>query len=785
MNITKSKLRKMLYVYAALMLILIFSSNTIFNFSLPKVAVAMPMSGKLTKELEVRGVMAFSEITEIYADSSGRINDILIKKGDYIDENTLIATYQEDKASADTTAADLRLVVERIENQIAALTLNKSFIQEKILALSVASADDLYVYQSSVEDAKIALEKRKAELLEAQKLAGAFSGDFEYQQAIADAERQWDRLKAELEEAVAVLEAALAATGRLPSSPTGEVEAAGVAVDDGRLPSSPTEAALATEEAEVASTATEEINTAPAGAGRLPSSPTGADVRSEGAKKGDVTLFDDYEYCQDIIDASIALERKKTELADAEAALAAAIDGRSAAFDSYAYDNAINAAQTAYDRSLEDYGGALRLYDLAVWHYDNLINAGVDESEIGLAQKSVDDAQTRVTLTIRALDDASEALNTAINDMVRAESAFYANIEKSITDAEQQKIFAEYAVADARRVYDIAVDELDRAREAYYTNLYDAQQKAIDDAKKDAETAQRLTDDAEWLYNKTVAARDEAAGVESQSSRKNIIDAENNLTDAQTALLRAEANYDMAQKALFDQTGDTRKSLNFESQKADLDIARANLDLHAAEAALADAIGNDLDAGIIAECSGIVLSVEINKGQFVSRGESIASVGVDNNKFAIEFSCQEPDGRFIHVGDEASVHVNGAASGIKATVRGIIPIGDMLNISLTCETEEPIGGEYVTVRFYKQTETYETIVPNEAVVRETAGSFVWVVRSRQGALGTEYYSVRVKVLIADMDEYYIAISRGMDFFEPVAVNYNKDLTLNGRVNRME
>ncbi|MDR1440133.1 MAG: hypothetical protein LBJ10_09050, partial [Clostridiales bacterium] len=65
------------------------------------------------------------------------------------------------------------------------------------------------------------------------------------------------------------------------------------------------------------------------------------------------------------------------------------------------------------------------------------------------------------------------------------------------------------------------------------------------------------------------------------------------------------------------------------------------------------------------------------------------------------------------------------------------------------------------------------------------GSYVWAIRSRQGALGTEYYSVRLKVLVADTDEYYTAISRGLDIWAPVAVGFDKGLGANGRVIRME
>ena len=825
----KSKLRKLLYAYAALMLILIFFSNTIYNISLPKVAVAMPTSGRLTKELEARGVIAFSETVEIYAATSGLIDEILVKKGDFLDRNALIATYKAEKSNADASAAELEFAVERNRNHIAALYLNKSIIEAKLDALSVNVSldDDLYIYRNAIEDAQRALEQRSVELLDLQNVAGAFSGEREYQHAIEDAEWNWDRMKAELEEAEAALAAAELAMGTMDGVVAGAAQGAadGVAAGaaEGATPGAmDAEAAVEVEAAVDAEAALEE------------ETETGV-AEVDGAS----TFFDDYELQQSILDASIALERKKTELADAEDALADAMNDRLSAFDSYIYDNAIDKATILYDRSLEDYDGALRMYNIAVQQYDAIIYAGAGagvgtgvsagagigagaagsadaddtetyayaaaaaadaaaaayESEIKSAQKNIDDAQNHITASKRQLADASVALNDATIDLVRAESAFYANIDKIITDAEQRVILAECAVDDAQLAYDRAVDELDRARNQYYGNLYDTRQKAVDDAKKEVDAAQRSMDDAERLCDRAVSGRSEAVSAEARTGRKNLVDAENNLAEAQTALERAEDNYDMAQKALVAKTDETIKSLDFEMQKADLDIAGANLDLLAAEAALANAVSNDndndMEAGIISMYSGVVISIEKSKGQLVSRGEKVAVIGINNNMFEIGLSCPESEGRFIEIGDEASIRTNGAAAaaaavvaGIKATVRDIVLIGETLNVSLSCETDAFKGGENVAIKFYKQTETpYETIVPNEAVIHETTGSYVWVIRSRQGALGTEYFSIRLKVLIADMDDYYTAISRGIDFYEPVAINYNKDLTLNGRVIR--
>jgi len=358
-------------------------------------------------------------------------------------------------------------------------------------------------------------------------------------------------------------------------------------------------------------------------------------------------------------------------------------------------------------------------------------------------------------------------------------------------------MLARNAVDDAQRVYDRAVDGLNRASSSFNSDSGDARQKAIDNAKKGVETAQRLADDAELLYKRAVDERNRAAEKAAQTALQDISDAETKLTEAQTELERAETNYGMAQRALTAQTNDTRKALDFELQRADLDIASANIDLRAAQASLAaatgapgatdatSAMGIYSDVGIVSDYSGVVTSVEKNKGQFVTQGERIATIGISNHSFTIEIFCPESEGRFIEIGDEAGIRANTVASAVKAIVYEITPVGDTLKINLVCETKEFSGGEYATVKFHKQTEVYETIVPNEAVTREATGSFVWVIRNRQGALGMEYYSIKVKVLIADMDDYYTAISKGMEFLEPVAVSYNKNLTTNGRVDRME
>jgi multidrug efflux pump subunit AcrA (membrane-fusion protein) len=691
LNINKKKLRKMLYIYIAIILALILSSRTIYNFTLPRVTVAMPQSGRITKELEARGVIGFSDTFEIYATSSGQINEMLIRRGDLIDENTIIATFKEGTTGAGTNTAELSFSIDRIENQLSGLALNRAAIQDRLRALNTESSGDFNSLQWAVFDAMTTVEKRQDELLEAQRHMEIPFHSHTPVQATTDFELDWNRRVAELKNA---------------------------------------EAALLSAEA-------------------------------------NDLIFDDFIYQRNINEAGISLDRRKTDLEEAEDALATARRDRSSTFDNSTYQNAVNTARTTHDRSIEDYNEALRQLDLAWWNYSLAVTSG-QALEIAAAQSVVDNVQNLVTTSRRAVEDANTTLNQAIENMRKAENTFNTNRDEArqqtITEVETRVRQVGLAVEDAERVYENAVNELNRARDLFNADTEESRLNAVQEAEKRIEAAISAINEFE------------------RNASQNLSEAETNLANAQTALERAEINLESAQITSATQTNEVRNSLDLDLRRADLDIARTNIDLREMEAKLAA----DTDtADIRADYQGIVISVDKNRGQFVSQGERIATAGINNNLFITEITVSYSDGRFIELGDEARIIKSGSSSTITAMVYDIMPIGDTLKISLICETDEFNGGEYVTIRFQKQTQIFHAIVPNEAIFNEGMGNFVWVVQSRQGALGIEYFTTRVRVLIADSDDFHSAISRGLEFVAPVVISHDRDLTVNGRVSRME
>jgi len=185
---------------------------------------------------------------------------------------------------------------------------------------------------------------------------------------------------------------------------------------------------------------------------------------------------------------------------------------------------------------------------------------------------------------------------------------------------------------------------------------------------------------------------------------------------------------------------------------------------------------------------GIVTSIYTENGAFTNLGDRMAGMGVDNKQFTTYFSCTVEEGSFIEQGDDAALFITGIGK-VTATVEQMsLSFDGRLNIKLVFEADSVMSGQYVKIVIQKRTQIYDIIVPNEAVITEGMYHYIWIVQSRQGALGTEYFSIKTRVIIADADDYNTAIAKGLEIVvpaAPVVVSSDKTLMANGRVRRME
>lgn len=133
----KKKIRKLIINFFAVMIILTFFSNTINNFSLPKVTVQNPVSDYITQEIEGEGFVEAKESIKVYfetyEENQGNkiIDDVKVKVGDRITMGQLLVDFKkQDKKSKkekedleaqlkqeDITCSQYNLKLEQLKNE--------------------------------------------------------------------------------------------------------------------------------------------------------------------------------------------------------------------------------------------------------------------------------------------------------------------------------------------------------------------------------------------------------------------------------------------------------------------------------------------------------------------------------------------------------------------------------------------------------------------------------------------------------------------------------------------
>ena len=115
---------------------------------------------------------------------------------------------------------------------------------------------------------------------------------------------------------------------------------------------------------------------------------------------------------------------------------------------------------------------------------------------------------------------------------------------------------------------------------------------------------------------------------------------------------------------------------------------------------------------------GIVLSVHKENGAFTSPGERVATMGVTNNQFYTIFTSTPEEIGFVEPGDTAELSIAGYGRAIATVSQMLFGFDGRLNIRLDFEANKTQSGQFARISLRKQTQIFDIVVPNEAIVRE-------------------------------------------------------------------
>lgn len=191
-------------IFLSVLLVLTFFSNSIMNYSLPKVATEYIQNDTITAKIRGTGVVETSDPYELKAKESRQIKSVKVQKGDVVEKGQILMEL-EDKDSEElrTAKEELDKLKEAyITAAVSAEVENLSGTVEKVESDKVAElktmAAQLTQAKGQVEKAQNAVDaaQQKSDLL-ATKLNAASGGgsSLSEQNAVSEAQKQYDMAK--------------------------------------------------------------------------------------------------------------------------------------------------------------------------------------------------------------------------------------------------------------------------------------------------------------------------------------------------------------------------------------------------------------------------------------------------------------------------------------------------------------------------------------------------------------------------------------------------------------
>lgn len=146
-NKRKERIKTILIIFLALLLVLTFFSNTIQNYSLPIVAAQYAGYGTITESVRCSGVVNANQNYEVIAEGSRTVEKVEVKVGDEIKEGDTLFILEGEEGDEALEAAEAALQAAELNYQKALLTAAPNYAAEN---QSIANArEDL---QSAINE---------------------------------------------------------------------------------------------------------------------------------------------------------------------------------------------------------------------------------------------------------------------------------------------------------------------------------------------------------------------------------------------------------------------------------------------------------------------------------------------------------------------------------------------------------------------------------------------------------------------------------------------------------
>ncbi|ACL19715.1 RND family efflux transporter MFP subunit [Desulfitobacterium hafniense DCB-2] len=238
------------------------------------------------------------------------------------------------------------------------------------------------------------------------------------------------------------------------------------------------------------------------------------------------------------------------------------------------------------------------------------------------------------------------------------------------------------------------------------------------------------------------------------------------LAGAQAEQAQKQRDYDNL-KVLFDHEAETAVNLenaarNLADAQRHCEDIQLNLEIQARKvAALAQQVANN---GVYtAPVDGLITELNFPAGSMTNSSLPLFKLADLGQGFRLIVPIDKDLLDYVKPGDTVSVNMLSLGDQkTEGTIDRIVENsrhnGEEKDLWIDVSLEGLSGGEKGEIYLSKKTKPYDTLVPNSAVYDDSSGSYVFVLESRKGPLGTENYLQKVNVNVEDRDREMSALT---------------------------
>lgn len=185
---------------------------------------------------------------------------------------------------------------------------------------------------------------------------------------------------------------------------------------------------------------------------------------------------------------------------------------------------------------------------------------------------------------------------------------------------------------------------------------------------------------------------------------------------------------------------------------------------------------NTVGDEIKADVSGIVMSVDVKKGDMTLAELPLITIQDTTKGYTLSFSVTKEQASKVKKGDEAEISNGWYYGDVKAVLSNIKvdpaepSKGRILVFNITGDVEV---GEEMSLSIGEKSRSYDYVVPNSAIREDKNGNFILVIKEKSSPLGNRYIATRVDVEIIASDDSKTAVKGAIEGGEYVITTANK------------